>query len=154
MQRRQHDMFARAIQQVFRVMLKTDVRVCAPQLKQPTDKGNDVSAIIGFGGGASGNIALCFPLATGLTAAQRFAEEALVPENPLFADALGELVNMVAGQARGSMGDSEVHLSLPRLVVGTDFELMDSREQPVCVLPCESAMGQFSLEVMMGNRHR
>lgn len=154
MESNQRETFIRAIQKVFRVMLKTDVRVFAPQVKKRCACGQDVSAIIGFGGEAYGNIALCFPLATGLTVAEQFAEEQLIPENPLFADALGELANMVAGQARRGMGGTDVHLSLPRLVVGKDYELLDSRMQPVCVLPCESPIGDFSLEVMMDVRRR
>jgi chemotaxis protein CheX len=52
--------FIEAVQHVFKTMLETDTLISKPAIKSKDATPADVSAIIGFAGGASGSVSLCF----------------------------------------------------------------------------------------------
>ncbi len=141
--------FIGSIKHVFKTMLETEILISKPRLKERDEQAADVSAIIGFSGEATGSVALCFPLKTGVKTASKFADAEITQQSPEFADALGELANMVAGQAKAQLEGLNISVSLPRVVAGRDLQLLDSRRTPVLVLPCDSPLGRFHTEVMM-----
>ncbi len=141
--------FITAVQHVFTTMLKTEIIISKPYLKSGDDRNTDVSAIIGFTGGAIGSVALCFPMRSAIATASKFAGVELNKNDADFADALGELANMVAGQAKAKLHGLRISISLPRVVVGEKINILDSKLQPVLGLPCDSALGRFTVEVMM-----
>jgi len=141
--------FITAVQHVFTTMLKTEIIISKPYLKSEDDRNTDVSAIIGFTGGAVGSVALCFPMRTAVATASKFAGVELTKNDADFADALGELANMVAGQAKAKLHGLDISVSLPRGVVGEKLNVLNSKQQPVLGLPCDSALGRFAVEVTM-----
>lgn len=141
--------FIGAIKNVFNTMLGTDILISKPRLKDPGEHFADITAIIGFSGEASGSVAICFPTNTGINAASKFTDGQVSQSDPEFADALGELANMVAGQAKSKLEGYDVNISLPRVVSGHGLQLLNSKTTPVLVLPCDSSLGRFSTEVTM-----
>ena len=141
--------FMVGIKHVFTTMLATDLLFSKPRLKLNDEARADVAAIIGFSGQAVGNVALCFPLPTAVMAASQLAGEKLDQKHPDFADALGELANMVAGQAKSKFEGITASISLPRVVLGNELQLLDTRDAPVLLLPCDSPLGRFNTEVAM-----
>ncbi|UCE58785.1 MAG: chemotaxis protein CheX [Phycisphaerales bacterium] len=141
--------FIGGIKNVFSTMLQTDIVISKPRVKGRDEPNADATAIIGFSGDATGSVALCFPMRTALATAGKFAGMEIAEDSPDFADALGELANMVAGQAKSKFEGLSVSISLPRVVAGRDLHLLDSQNTPVLLLPCDSALGRFSTEVTM-----
>lgn len=94
--------FIAAVKHVFKTMLSTDIMISKPRLKSPDEGNFDVSAVIGFSGDAAGAVILCFRTDTAVKTASKFTGSPLTPQHPDFSDALGELANMVAGQAKRS----------------------------------------------------
>lgn len=142
--------FIEAVQHVFKTMLETDTLVSKPTIKNKDAAPTDVSAIIGFSGGASGSVSLCFAKQVAVRVASKFAgQELSIFETELLADALGELTNMVAGQSKAKLPDANISVSLPRVVLGDQHRVLESRASPVLVLPCDSALGRFFVEVTM-----
>jgi chemotaxis protein CheX len=141
--------FMAGIKDVFTTMLGTNIIISKPRLKEANELKADVSAIIGFTGDALGSVALCFPLKTAVRTASKFAGEDLTREHPDFADALGELANMVAGASKVKCEGVNLNISLPRVVVGKELELLDPQATPVLLLLCDSTLGRFSTEVTM-----
>jgi len=141
--------FIGGIKNVFQTMLQTQILISKPRVKERDEHAADVSAIIGFSGEAAGSVALCFPMRTAVKTASKFSGTAVGQDNPDFADALGELANMVAGQAKSKLEGLNISISLPRVVVGRELKLLDSRSTPVLVLACDSPLGRFRTEVMM-----
>ena len=145
-----HHPFIEAVQHVFKTMLDTDTLVSKPAIKNKDAALSDVSAIIGFSGGASGSVSLCFSKQVAVRVASKFARQELsIYETELLADALGELTNMVAGQSKAKLPDTNISVSLPRVVLGDQHRVLESRSAPVLVLPCDSALGRFFVEVTM-----
>jgi len=141
--------FIAGIKNVFSTMLSTDIIISKPRVKATDEPNADTAAIIGFSGDATGSVALCFPDRTAIAAAGKFAGMEMTKDTPDFADALGELANMVAGQAKSKFEGLNVSISLPRVVSGKGLTLHDSQNSPVLLLPCDSALGRFSTEVTM-----
>ncbi len=141
--------FIAGIQHVFATMLDTHILVSNPCLKTDTGPKVDISTIIGFSGDTTGSMAMCYPLRTAINAATKFAGEELTPNDPDFADALAELANMVAGQAKSKFEGVQVSISLPHVIVGRELRLLGRENIPTLLLPCDSALGRFSTEVMM-----
>ena len=109
----------------------------------------DASAVIGFSGDATGAAALCFPMATAIKASSAFSGVNMTADDEDFADALGELANIVAGQAKAKLEGLNVNISLPSVIVGKQHEVLQSRTSPALVIPCDSSLGRFVVKVAM-----
>ncbi len=141
--------FITAIKTVFATMLDAQILISQPHLKRDSGPKSDISTIIGYSGETMGSVAICYPIKTAINAASKFAGEELTVNHPDFADALGELANMVAGHAKSRFEGVSPSISLPRVVVGQELRLLGNQNVPTLVLPCDSALGRFSTEVMM-----
>ena len=144
--------FISAIKLVFGVMLDTKIQIDKPRIKSRDARNAEVTALIDFSGGAIGCVGLCFPMRTAIRVASIFSNTVVTVECPEFADALGELTNMVAGQAKAKLGELNVNVSLPHVVVGCVTRLLDPRRAPVLILPCDSTLGRFQTEVTMSQK--
>jgi chemotaxis protein CheX len=141
--------FVTSTKNVFATMLNTHVLIGKARVREPDEARADVAALIGFSGDASGSVRLCFSRITAVRVASKFAETDVAPASPELADALGELANMVAGHAKASLEGLDVSISLPRVLLGGTDALPAGSHSPVLVLPCDSALGRFSVEVTM-----
>ena len=142
--------FVEAVKHVFKTMLATDILVSKPALKAHDALPCDVSAIIGFTGAATGSVSLCFSKQVAVRIGSKLAvSELSIYEPEMLADALGELTNIVAGQAKAKLPGSSISISLPRVVLGDQHRVLESFATPVLVLPCDSSLGRFSTEVTM-----
>lgn len=141
--------FIKSIGNVFTTMMSSEVDFQKPFVKSDTTEKPDVSAIIGFSGDASGAVVLCFRKAVAVKIASKFACTELTVESPDFADALGEIANMVAGGAKADFEGIRVNISLPSVIVGTAHEVVKSNAHPSLVIPCHSPYGIFTVEVTM-----
>ncbi|MBI4719457.1 MAG: chemotaxis protein CheX [Planctomycetes bacterium] len=141
--------FVSAIRQVFETMVHTPVRVGKPMLKSAAGHNPDVSGVIGFSGDAAGCVILSFSFDVAAKVASSFAAATITPEHPDFADAIGELANMVAGNAKAEFHGLSVSISLPSVIVGRDHAVSQSRNFPHIVIPCETCFGAVNVEVGM-----
>lgn len=141
--------FIFSVKTVFKTMLATEIVVSKPLLKAEDEGGADVSAVIGLSGDVVGSVVLSFPMATAVKAASKFSGVEMSPTHEDFADALGELANMVAGQAKSKLDGLTVSISLPSVIVGREHVVSQSRHRPRLALPCDSTLGRFCVEVAM-----
>ncbi len=139
--------FVTAIQNVFKTMIATDTIIGKPFLKGTDDASDaDVYAMIGLSGQVMGMIVIAFPQATALKIAKALTGEEMGIDHPDLGDALGELINMVTGQAKSLFTGVVANISLPNVVIGSQMQTLDTK-QPTLVLPCDSTLGRFRVEV-------
>lgn len=142
--------FIAAVQHVFKTMLKTTILVSKPTIRDKDTPDSDVSAVIGFSGAVTGHVALCFSRQTAVRVARKFTGARLLTQDPTaLSDALGELANMVAGQARATLPEGGIEVSLPQVVFGGEIRGTHSSVSPVLLLPCDSNLGRFSVQATM-----
>lgn len=141
--------FVRSITNTFETMCSLPVVVGKPELKSNDGPGTDVSSVIGFSGDAAGCVVLHFSFEIASKVATRFAGIDITPEHPDFADAIGELANMVAGGAKGQFDGLKISISLPNVIVGENHNFSASRIAPRIVIPCDTEVGRFNVEIGM-----
>lgn len=141
--------FITSVQEVFKTMLATDIMVSRPVVKSADEAGADVSAVIGLSGDAIGSVVLSFPMLSAAKAASRFSGAEMTASHPDFADALGELANMVAGAAKARLNGLNVSISLPSVIVGREHVVSRLKNVPRLALPCDSPLGRFCVEVSL-----
>lgn len=138
-----------AVQNVFKTMLKTDVAIGKPHLKQAGATSSGVSGIIGYTGSVRGSMVLCFPLDLATKLIERFAGVALSADHPDFADAIGELVNMVAGGAKTRFNEPGVTISCPSVVVGKEHRVFQRKDERSVAIPCSCSLGAFTIDIAL-----
>ncbi len=130
-------------------MVHTKLTVGKPYLKGDRVCSADVSGIIGFSGEAAGCVVISFASEVACKAASKFACTEIDAKHPDFADAIGELANMVAGNAKKEFTDLNIQISLPSVVIGEQFVVSNSNTTPRIIIPCSSELGEIIVEVAM-----
>ena len=139
--------FIASIQNVFSTMMQLPVNVQTPTLKGSTAVSYDVSGIIGLSGDVVGSVVLSFPSETAERIVALFCGQKLASSTPDFADAVGELVNMVSGGAKAQFKGKKVSISCPSVVVGPAHVVARQSDAPTIVIPCSTDCGTFAIEV-------
>jgi chemotaxis protein CheX len=141
--------FVQSVKRVFETMVHVKMTVGRPYLKPDSPTAADVSGIIGFSGDAAGAVVISFPKDVACKAASNFAGIDIDEKHADFADAIGELANMVAGNARKEFTDLNIRISLPSVVIGEQFLVSNSKTTPRIIIPCKCELGEINVEVAM-----
>jgi chemotaxis protein CheX len=141
--------FVLAVKRVFETTLRTQVQIGKAFVKHDPSASADVSGVIGLSGDVVGCVVLSFPSAVAARAASEFAGTGIDENHPDFADAIGELANMVAGSAKKEFHEANISLSLPSVITGKEHMVSTSRLTPRIVIPCETQFGPVYVEVGM-----
>ena len=119
-------------------------------------KGNDqvnygVSGIIGLAGEAQGAVVLSFPEETARKVISKLVGEDFDTINAAVVDGVGELTNIIAGDAKNRLVQKgyKFDLSLPRIVSGRSHIAAQSRAVQCLVISFRSELGTFCLEVSL-----
>lgn len=140
--------FVKSIQNVFSTMLQLPVTVLDPTIKQGNSPSHDVSGIIGMSGDVKGSVVLSFKLDAAESIVALFCGERLDSNGADFADAIGELVNMVCGGAKALFTQTKsVSISCPSVIVGQNHGVSLPSDIPCVVIPCTTDCGEFVIEV-------
>ena len=141
--------FIKSIGNVFKTMLSVDIAFDKPRLTAEKMDRPDVSGVIGFSGDASGAVVLSFQKHVAAKIVSQFAGAELDIGHEDFADAIGELANMVAGGAKSDFEGLDISISLPSVIIGEKHEVSPSNAYPQLVIPCNSPLGSFNVCVTM-----
>jgi len=139
--------FVKSINNVFETMLQSKVRIGKPILKKSGSPHYDVSGIIGMSGDVEGTIVLSFPTKVAETCVKKFVGIDLPSDHEDFADAIGELVNMVTGNAKAEFQNKKVSITCPSVVIGQGHIVFGSKDVVCIDIPCDCEHGHFVLEV-------
>lgn len=127
-------------------MVGIKTTVGKPHLKANPAPLYDVSGIIGFSGGIVGSMVVSFQRVTAEKIVEAFAGMPITPDSPDFADAIGELANMIAGNAKKDLG-ALASISVPNVVIGAGHQIARLADVPCVVIPCETPIGSFAVEI-------
>jgi chemotaxis protein CheX len=139
--------FIKSVQNVFETMLQLPVQLGEPHLKNNQSPAYDVSGIIGMSGDVEGVVVLSFPTTTAERVVSLFTGTELSQTHEDFADAVGELVNMVSGGAKAQFPGKHVAISCPSVVIGSDHLVIGRKDVVSITIPCSSDVGDFAVEV-------
>lgn len=142
--------FINSVQNVFATMLQLPVTIGEPSIKAAPLATYDVSGIIGISGEVTGSVVLSLPKDTAERLVQLFTGTSLKAGTPDFADAIGELVNMISGNAKaGFPQKGKNSISCPSVIVGPEHTVAMPKDTPCIVIPCTTDCGSMALEVAL-----
>jgi len=141
--------FLTAVMHVLKTMAGIDARPGKPFLKKDDRAMGDVSAIIGITGAARGSMALVFTEKCIKEIASSLLGEVFTQVSHEVKDAVGELTNMICGDARRRLSEEGLCLQagIPTVVAGANHSITHIADGPRLAVPFETANGSFMVEV-------
>lgn len=144
--------FVSAVVHLFKTMMKENVTPGAPKLKSSPSMSYDVSGIIGLSGEAQGTIAISFPKIMALKVVSKMLGTDIKIIGPEVSDAIGEIVNIVAGNAKQELTQFKLSISLPNIVMGKDHVLAGQSGVPTIIVPFTCSLGEFAMEISLKSK--
>ena len=139
--------FVAAVKNVYATMLSCEARRGKPVLKDNNRADHCISGVIGLSGKAVGAAVLSMSEQSALAAASHMLMCEITEISDDVVDAVGELVNMMAGAAKAELAEYELMISLPNVITGNAHEIhFPSDVRPVSI-PFDTDWGPITLTV-------
>ena len=135
--------------ETFTTMMNVEVSPGKPRVKQEPLPTYDISGIIGLSGDAQGSIAVSFPKVVALRVVSKMLGMELKVVGPELTDGIGELANIIAGNAKQHLDSFSLSISLPNVIVGKDHVITNQSGIPSLMIPFSGGMGDFCMEVSL-----
>ncbi|MCA9039859.1 MAG: chemotaxis protein CheX [Planctomycetaceae bacterium] len=136
-----------ATKSVFEAMLG-----CTPirkgiALKDSSRPRYEISAVIGITGRANGTIAVSLKASTAMEVLYRLVGIQADEMNAEVCDAVGELTNIIVGNAKAKMEELQLSISIPNIITSSGHNVhYPSKVHPICI-EFDSEIGPFTIEV-------
>ncbi|MDR0307651.1 MAG: chemotaxis protein CheX [Chitinispirillales bacterium] len=134
--------------ETFKKMLNIEGKTGKLAVKTNDKHTYDVSGVIGLSGEAQGSICLSFPKDVALKAVSALLGMEIKEIGPDVSDGIGELVNIVAGNAKQYLTKYTLSISLPKVVIG-NHTIAVTKDVPTLVVPFISSLGEFAIEIAL-----
>ncbi|KGE72050.1 chemotaxis protein CheX [Spirochaeta lutea] len=129
--------FVEVCESVFRDFLQTEVRADRPHFIDRSEANNwDISAVIGLTGEARGAVVISMKLNLALSLTSTLTGQQHTGLDDEVVDAIGEVVNIIAGNAKRGLEESfRLVISLPTIVRGNNHSVIWPTEQTriICI---------------------
>lgn len=141
--------FLTAAVNVMKTMANIEPVPGKPFLKSETTALGDVSAIIGITGVAQGSMALTFTERCIIGLASNLMGMTFTDLNDEVKDSVGELTNMICGDARRRLAEKGITLQagIPTIVAGRSHSITHIASGPRLAVPFQTEWGAFIVEV-------
>lgn len=140
--------FIKATLDILTTMAGLTATAGKPYVKKSNVAKGDVSAIVGVTGDKTGTIALSFSKSCAIALVKGMLGDDIQDILQDTQDAVGEVTNMVSGQARASLVELGMTLqgSTPTVIVGEGHLIRHISTNPVVAIPFTTDHGDFVLE--------
>ena len=146
--------FLRSLVNTFSTMLNCEARRGEIVLASLDERHFPISGVIGLSGKAVGTVVINLSEEVALKAASAMLMTEVTSLDDDVLDAVGELANMVAGQAKAELEEYDLSVSLPNVITGENHEIrFPSAANPISV-PFDTDFGPLRLEVGLESVHQ
>ncbi len=104
---------------------------------------HEISALISFSGAIEGSVTLCLASNVAGDLVNRMMGSPIDQSSEEFADAVGEIANMVAGGAKSNINEPGVSISVPTVVTGKGHLVHTPKDLPATEVGFDSEAGEF-----------
>lgn len=142
--------FLEAVVDVLTTMAQVIPAPGKPFLKESTYARGEVTGIVAVTGHAAGSIALTFPVdCAKVVVANMLGEE--IQDVQEIKDGVGELTNMISGQARKGLATKgmKFHAGIPQVMAGKGHPVRHLVDGPVIAIPFSTPYGDITVEVCL-----
>lgn len=143
--------FVRATVHVLKTMAFTEAMAGKPYIKADHTASGDVSGVIGMTGEKESSMSLTFTAASICSIVSSMFGEAFDKIDDDVKDAVGELTNMICGDARRELEEKGylVKGAIPTVITGHDHSIKHMSNDPVIAIPFRISAGTFVLELCL-----
>lgn len=141
--------FLSASMNLFKEYLGLDIKGGKPYLLEDPQNLEEISSIIGLAGETTGAVVLSFSRDTAIKIVSRFAQKSYQALSNEVIDGVGELVNIIAGNAKKDLLDFRIEISLPGVITGNSYKIHWPDKIPVVTIPFDSELGSFTVNVSL-----
>lgn len=139
--------FVDSVNELFENMLDCKITAGSPGLAQKDNDESYLIGVIGLSGTVQGITVLTLPIETALAMIGRMVGAKFDEVDESIIDGVGELVNMIAGNAKAKLEGHSIDLSLPTVVRGTFYKVCNAKNSTFMAVPFMSELGNFSLMI-------
>ena len=141
--------FIDATVHVLETMASTKAEAGKPYLKKDQVARGDVSGVIGLIGETSGTISVSFSEDSILSIVSNMFGEEMKELNEEIQDAVGEITNMISGQARKKLDEKgrSLQAAIPTVIMGKNHSITHVTTRPIVAIPFSTDNGEFTIEV-------
>lgn len=144
--------FIEATLYVLETMAFTQARAGEPYLKSDQTAMGDVSGIIGMTGKkANGTLSVSFAQNCIIAIVSNMFSEEMTELNDEIKDAVGEITNMISGQARQKLEELGkcLEAAIPTVITGINHSIKHITTYPIVAVPFSTDNGSFTIEVCL-----
>jgi chemotaxis protein CheX len=143
--------FINATIHVLDTMAFTKCKASKPYLKKDDRAKGDVSGVIGITGEANGTVSVTFDEASILKIVSNMFGEEMTQLDGEVSDAVGEITNMISGNARKELEENGrlFHAAVPSVISGKNHVIKHYADGPKIAIPFETEGGSFTIEVCL-----
>ena len=140
--------FLEATVNVISTMAMIQPKAGKPYLKKDKKASGDISGVIGLTGAKSGAIVLSFSAGAACKIIGSMLGEEFAEINPEISDAVGELTNMISGDARRRLAEMGLNFEagIPTIISGKGHEIESITKGPVIAIPFDVDGHAFVVE--------
>ena len=140
--------FIAAVTMVLSTMAGVTPTPGKPYVKKNLNASGDISAVVGITGAHRGTISLTFTRSCAVYLVKAMLGDDIGDIIQDTCDAVGEITNMVSGQARAGLAEMGIVLqgSTPSIIMGDNHTLSHVSASPIIAIPFSTQAGDFTLE--------
>ncbi|MBI9101808.1 MAG: chemotaxis protein CheX [Spirochaetales bacterium] len=139
--------FIHASLNLFKEYMDVDIKPGKPFILDDPYDLMGVSAIIGLAGETTGALVLSFSRETAIAMVSRLEGKTYIALGAEILDGVGEMINIIAGNAKKDLAEFRISISLPGIITGNNYRINWPHGVPVISIPYESELGSFSINV-------
>lgn len=144
--------FIESTKSVLKTMAGIDAERKKLYLKEDHRMLGDVSGVMGLSGDASGSVVISLPASLAIKlVAKMLGEKPADKINADVCDGVGEIINMISGQAKASLTKTKYHfqISIPTVVMGADHEISHKKGTPNIAVLFEAEGQEFLIQICL-----
>ncbi len=143
--------FIEATKHVLSSMAFVKTMAGKPFLKKDNIAHGDVTGIVGLIGETRGTISVSFTEQCILSIVSNMFGEEMTEINDEVKDAVGEILNIVSGQARQKLESTGRVLkgAIPTVISGKNHTITHITKSPIIAVPFDSDKGSFTIEICL-----
>ena len=138
--------FVAAAKRVFDTMIEVPLSLGKPSLKKGNEVPYEVSGIIGLSGNVTGCVVISLSQEAAFHLVSALLGETVSELDEDCTDAIGEIANMIAGNAKTDFPSSGNSISVPTVVVGK-HKVNYPSGVPIVNIPCKTEKGEVIIEI-------
>jgi chemotaxis protein CheX len=140
--------FVVAVKNIFETMINVPFSLGKPSLKTSSEVPYEISSIIGLSGNVSGSVVISLSHEIAYQLVSSLLGVEINELNEDCTDAIGEISNMIAGNAKTDFPSNNNSISVPSVVVGK-HQVTYPSGLPIISIPCKTGKGEMMIEIAL-----